>query len=215
MTCKECQDLFSEYYDGYATNSGELEAHLSECAICASEYKQFALLFDEIRGLPQEENTPTGFLEHMLESVYNPYTHKTSQQGPKQGREKTAFRKFTPIAAAVAVLAASFIWVMSSINFGGEGAPVVPYIPIVAIDGYADWDPFQGIDPFEIIDFYDTPGPGARVMDGEIHLPFEPTYIDLDEPPATQSNNLPAMVVIIIVGFLGVAIFAISRTRKK
>ena len=203
MTCIECQNFFSDYYDGCATDTVDFMAHLSECAICASEYKKFVQLFDEIHLLPQTEDTPPGFLEHMVKHVnanknnnsdiFSPLIHNVAK------REKTRLRKFAPFVAAVAVLAASFIFVLSFINFGSDVTPITPYpyIPIVATDGLLQIEPHQ-----------------ALGIEGRMEIVVLEEFVEPAQPRPARNNTMLATVVsLVIVSFLGTIVFILGRTR--
>jgi len=212
MTCKNCQAYFSEYYDQAEDHNilKHIEAHLNECAVCYAEYTEFAALLDEMRELPKEENEkpPYDFMPQLLKYV----NENKGRVQISARRKKTTWQKFSTAAAAVAVLAASFIWVMTFFDFG-SGAPYpIPPISIAPADGYIGIAPMDGYIDIAPTDIDIGDFPGARMMD----LPFDPIDNELEEPTTEPRGiALPIAASVIAVVFLGIAFFTNKSTNVK
>ena len=68
MCCKHVQGLFSEIYDGVATDQAQLIAHIQGCAACTLEYDRYCQFLDEVRQLP-EPDFPFFFHELTMRNV--------------------------------------------------------------------------------------------------------------------------------------------------
>ena len=107
MRCNDIRELFSEYYEGEGTSSGEVSAHLQECPACALEYEAFARLINEVRELPQP-TLPVGF-------------HETLMRGVKIAARKRRLPVYMPmVAAAAASILVIAIWVSGVFEVGTD-----------------------------------------------------------------------------------------------
>ena len=105
MDCKDIQAQFSEYYDGDAQASN-VHAHLTTCDSCASEYKKYSQLIDQVRALPSPE-MPQGFHEKLMSYIFSRKSTLTPIRPVSQSTSRSKLKGFR--IASYATLVASII----------------------------------------------------------------------------------------------------------
>jgi len=224
LTCKDIRALFSEYYDGYAPGedapgeitSAEIAAHLHECAACATAYKEYAKLLDDVRTIPMPE-IPSGFHESLMEYV------EANKERPKYSsisqpkRKLSLFHTIPPFAMVAASLIFALIY---SGAFVRQSVSVTEdYYPFTQVETTIGITPSAGGLPYPMSPRGPLPEGDPIPIAPAVGLiePF-PEYFPQEEeqPEQRRTNNIvfAAIAGILLAGGLGSFAFSITRMRR-